>query len=386
MTPDRVDPTRCEGLIIGLPVDPKRSLSNPKVKGINRPLFSRKPYVPEDKRLMDLTGSDPIIYEGDSHLLSVAPTGAGKGVSVIIPNLLYYGGPVVVFDPKGENYAVTAKRRREMGHKVIKLDPFGVFGEDGDGFNPFDILGIASSNVESDSQMLAELLSRTNRGQKEPFWDISATGLISGLIAHASTLEDESKRNLGTVWDWISSDDVSRNLAMILDTHGSQMNRMAYQEIAMFLQLPEKETRPSVLSTAQTYLRFLLAPNVCRTFGKSSFTMSEIIDGERVSVYMILPPDKLMSHASILKVWVGVLFRAITSRRTIPAKRTVFMLDECAQLGHFPYLESVITLCRGFGLQVWSFWQDLSQIRTNYERSWETMLNNCDVLQIFGAR
>jgi type IV secretion system protein VirD4 len=154
----------------------------------------------------------------------------------------------------------------------------------------------------------------------------------------------------------------------------------------MFLQLPEKETRPSVLGTAQTYLRFLLPPEVRRTFEKSSFTMSEIIDGERVSIYMILPPDKLMSHASILKVWVGVLFRAITSRRTIPANRTVFMLDECAQLGHFPYLESVITLCRGFGLQVWSFWQDLSQIRTNYERSWETMLNNCVVLQIFGAR
>ena len=41
---------------------------------------------------------DPLLYEGDGHLMTIAPTGAGKGVSVIIPNLLTYPGSVIAID------------------------------------------------------------------------------------------------------------------------------------------------------------------------------------------------------------------------------------------------------------------------------------------------
>jgi hypothetical protein len=66
-------------------------------------------------------------YEGDGHLLTIAPTRAGKGVSAVIPNLLTHPGSVVVTDLKGENYAVTAARRCvDLGHDVHALDPFDV--------------------------------------------------------------------------------------------------------------------------------------------------------------------------------------------------------------------------------------------------------------------
>src|SRR5438309_6506 len=66
----------------------------------------------------------PMLYDSDAHLITVAPTRSGKGRGVIVPNLLHYAGPAVVLDPKGENYQVTARRRREMGQTVVKLDPF----------------------------------------------------------------------------------------------------------------------------------------------------------------------------------------------------------------------------------------------------------------------
>ncbi|MGV7219477.1 type IV secretory system conjugative DNA transfer family protein [Bradyrhizobium sp. UFLA05-112] len=40
-------------------------------------------------------------WDGESHLLTVAPTRAGKSVTTIIPNLLHYRGSVVVLDPQG---------------------------------------------------------------------------------------------------------------------------------------------------------------------------------------------------------------------------------------------------------------------------------------------
>src|SRR5262245_6114960 len=50
---------------------------------------------------------EPILYKEDRHLLTIAPTGAGKGRSVIITNLLRFEGSVIVIDPKGETWHVT---------------------------------------------------------------------------------------------------------------------------------------------------------------------------------------------------------------------------------------------------------------------------------------
>lgn len=53
----------------------------------------------------------------------------------------------------------------------------------------------------------------------------------------------------------LHSDDVIYDLAVLLDTKGKTMPRFAYQEIASFLQHPERETHPSVLSTAVASLK-----------------------------------------------------------------------------------------------------------------------------------
>ena len=67
-----------------------------------------------------LTGrldADLLTYGGDGHCLTFGPTGSGKGVSVVVPNLLTYPGSVVCIDPKGAIAPITAARRRAMGQK-----------------------------------------------------------------------------------------------------------------------------------------------------------------------------------------------------------------------------------------------------------------------------
>jgi type IV secretion system protein VirD4 len=64
--------------------------------------------------------------DGEGHLITIAPTGAGKGRGALIPNLLMYEGPAIVIDPKGEASRVTARRRRELGQEVYILDPFNL--------------------------------------------------------------------------------------------------------------------------------------------------------------------------------------------------------------------------------------------------------------------
>lgn len=48
--------------------------------------------------------------EDDRHIITVAGSRSGKGVSMIIPNLLFYRGSVLVIDPKGELASITARK------------------------------------------------------------------------------------------------------------------------------------------------------------------------------------------------------------------------------------------------------------------------------------
>ncbi len=69
-------------------------------------------------------GDRMIRLQSFTHLATFAPTGRGKGVSVLIPNLLSYRHSCVVTDPKGELFRLTAEhRRRKFGHHIIRLDP-----------------------------------------------------------------------------------------------------------------------------------------------------------------------------------------------------------------------------------------------------------------------
>ena len=76
-----------------------------------------------------MRASDDSRYRVTRHVLTCAPTGAGKGVGCVIPNLLAYSGAVVCLDVKGENFAVTVQVCREMGQDVFVLDPFGMTGK-----------------------------------------------------------------------------------------------------------------------------------------------------------------------------------------------------------------------------------------------------------------
>jgi type IV secretion system protein VirD4 len=55
------------------------------------------------------------------HALIVAPTGRGKGVGFVIPNLLTYKGSAVVLDVKGENFRETSRFRASHGRQGVPV-------------------------------------------------------------------------------------------------------------------------------------------------------------------------------------------------------------------------------------------------------------------------
>lgn len=71
---------------------------------------------------------DPILFTAEGHLITIAPTGAGKGIGALIPTLLRHPGQVIVIDPKGENYRVTAAWQTIVNNcKVFQAFGFNTF-------------------------------------------------------------------------------------------------------------------------------------------------------------------------------------------------------------------------------------------------------------------
>jgi type IV secretion system protein VirD4 len=325
----------------------------------------------------------PVHYPGDNHLLAVAPTGTGKGRSFLLPLLLTYPGPVIVIDVKGEAYHVTARRRREMGHAVYALDPFHQVSERSACLNPVDLCKLPGSSLECDAEMLASTLAVGHEFATDRYWNDTATPLIAGLLAHTATTAEPAERNLNTLRKHLYHDDMDYQLAVWLDTK-IVTSQMARDEFVSYLSAPADKTRPCIRSTACTYVKALGSRDVADCLARSSFDLNDVIEGKPLSIYLVIPPEKLESHKVLLRLWVATLLTAICRRRHVPRQRTLFLLDEAAQLGSLPALRQAVTLLRGYGLQMFTFWQDLSQLKLLYPQDWETILNNSGALALFG--
>lgn len=325
----------------------------------------------------------PILQHGNGHLMSFAPTGAGKGVGAVIPTLLSYPGPVIVVDPKGENYAVTARQRRAMGQHVICLDPFDSIQDEhaNDRFNPLDLIDPTSPNVADTAMMLAEALSYQTIMDDDPFWHVRGKQLLAGFILYVASQMPKPLRTL---------EEVAFQLHSKRDHLKYHCEMMAKSEFPLVKATPPiimnaaDRMSDSILAMTQTNLSFIGSPTVQLALCNSSFDPASITRGDPISIYLIIPPEKLESHAPLLRIWIAALMKLILNRRAKVSHNTLFMLDEAAQLGHFPPLRKAITLLRGYGLQTWSFWQDLSQLKRLYPADWETMYNNCRAHQYFG--
>ena len=338
--------------------------------------YGRENYSPADGFL------NPVIFDGEGHIMTIAPTGSGKGTGCIIPTLLRHKGPVIVIDPKGENAAVTARRRGELGQKVVVLDPLGIGDEETDCLNPFDLLNKDSASLTDEVAMLMNILLPEDIAPKDRFWISRAQQLLIGLTLHLIVDHGPEFHNLAALRNIISQG--SEKLSQVANAMMESQHPDVRTISSNFL-IPAPETFGGILSYAQDAIGFLRGELVQKATSTSTFSYDEITKGDPLSLYIIIPSDKLESHGPLLKIWIGTLMAAISSRQAPPPDPTLFILDEAAQLGPLPQLRQAITLLRGYGLQTWSFWQDVSQLHRLYPADWETMVNNCKVLQAFGA-
>lgn len=330
--------------------------------------LGRAPQVPE-------THDSRFRYMG--HVLTCAPTGSGKGIGAVIPNLLEYPGSALVLDIKGENYAVTSAAREAMGHKVFVLDPFAVTGK-GCAFNWLDMLDVNSPDVVGQASALADMLVVSEKAGDH--WDETAKELLRGLLVYTASLPID-RRHMGELRRLITGP--VTDLEFVLEDMAA--SDAAFGVVARtanaFLAKADKE-RSGVLSSAIRHTAFLDDPRIAASLQRSDFDLSRL-KAERMTIYIVIPPARLAANTRYMRGFIGLAFEAMTRNTDQPAARVAFFLDEFAQLGYMKSIEDAVGLLRGYGLAFWFFLQDLSQLKAVYPK-WQTFLAN-SAQQYFGT-
>ncbi|TAL01128.1 MAG: type IV secretory system conjugative DNA transfer family protein [Rhodospirillaceae bacterium] len=361
-------------------------------------LFERKGFLLGDF-VSGSKGASQIHYKGKRHLLTVAPTRSGKGVSSVIPNLLTYPGSVLAIDPKGENALVTAHRRGSgspeikiagMGQEVILLDPWDIaaskLGIKQSCFNPLDFIKANDPDAAENAQILADALVINEITKADGrFWDEEAKALLTGIILYVATATaEEEHRHLGRVRDILTMTDP--NLKELLQAMYNHPHPVVSSTAARTAGKDEK-LFSSVMASAQSHTHFLDSPRIRESLSRSNFRFEDL-KCKSISVYLILPADRLQTFDRWTRLHIS---QAITvNARNIedkPEHPVLFLLDEMPALGRLPVLEQAFSLMAGYHMQLWGIVQDLSRLAQVYgQDSYQTFISNSGVIQYFGSR
>lgn len=344
-------------------------------------------------------------WAGDGHIITVAPTRSGKGVGLVVPNLLHYPGSVLVIDPKGENYAITAEfRRKVLRHEIICLDPFRVMSSETDSINPLDGLvdyrKPTSTYLDQNPELgdiaanIADAMIVREAAAKDPHWDDKARTFLRGLILavicgkgprrlrHLSEVREILTQPFHVIGNFILDSMCADKTAAggLLSRAGNEILSTGNEELK------------SIISNALKHTEFLDSGLASKSLGDVSdggtgtYDLNDLKTIGGVSIYMIIPPQHLTHYARLIRLWVTMAMAAMTKTSEKPADGcpVLFMLDEMAQLGTLPMMRQAVSLLAGYGMSIWMVWQDLSQLKALYEHDWPTFLANAKVQQFFG--
>ncbi|MBP1807670.1 type IV secretory system conjugative DNA transfer family protein [Rubellimicrobium aerolatum] len=288
---------------------------------------------------------EPFLVSRDfPHALMIAPTGRGKGVGFVTPNLLLFKGSVVVLDVKGENFENTARHRAAMEDRVIRVAPLDWTGRT-HRYNPLQRI---HELPHPDQRMLA--LQKTARLFLQS--TESTQGLLQGgidiFVACGLLAFEQGRPTIGAIYD--------------LATGGGNKQK-AYAELACQVTYePARRMLANLASindkTLTSYLSVLLTsglglwanPAIHAVTSRSDFSFSQIRRKPH-AIYFEVPPDDIETLAPLARLFFSDLIASLQSHRPgadEPGK-VMIVLDEFDRLGRMPIVAESIKTLRGYG-------------------------------------
>ena len=322
-------------------------------------------------------GGKFLTFGGSEHCIVEAPTRSGKGVGIVIPNLLSWQESVVVLDVKRENWDATAGFRQKFGQAVYLFNPTDPEGRTAR-YNP---LGYIDRNdpdqVVIELQKIATMLFvAPERG--EPFWTDSARTAFVGVGAYLAVAD--LPFTIGSIYRLMTTGDTRGYFRKVLDDRTLDLSQGCRNALADFTSGADN-TFAGIVQTVTSKLSLWLNPRVDAATGESDFDLRELRT-KPMSIYLGVSPDELDRVAPLY----NLLFQQLIDLnvRDLPGSETplqvLVILDEFARIGRAQVIASAFSYVAGYGIRLLPVIQSRSQLRAVYgEHVANEIVANCGV-------
>ena len=341
-----------------------------------------------------------LYFNGQQFAILAAPTRSGKGVGMVVPNLLSYQHSVVVLDIKQENFDLTSGFRARYGQDVFLFNPFA---EDRrtHRWNP---LGYVSDDPDfrvSDVQSIAAMLYPASDLHKDPFWANQAQNAFVAFALYAfeqaaymnehfDVPAAELAPTMGGLYRLASGRPGQEIKAYLSDLaawpHLSSSARTAFGTLLG----QANETFASIMGTFKEPLNPWLNPVVDAATATNDFDLRDV-RRKRMTVYVAIQPNKLAESRLILNLFFSQLINQNT--KVLPQSdpglkyQCLLLLDEFTSIGRMDIISSAVSFMAGYNLRLMPIVQSLSQLEATYGKEHaRTIMTNHALRVIFAPR
>jgi len=319
-----------------------------------------------------------LTFGGSEHVLVEAPTRSGKGIGIVIPNLLTWAGSVVVLDVKRENYDASAGFRAHYGQQVFLFNPTDRAGRTAR-YNPLAYIDRSDpDDVIIELQKIATMLFLApERG--EAFW---ANGARTGFAGVGAWLAETSNEPLtmGAIYRHLTEGDARSFFRKELANPALNLSISCRTALADFAGGSDNSFA-DIKKTITNVLGLWLNPLVDAATSASDFDLRDLRK-RHISIYLGVSPDELDRIAPLY----NLLFQQLIDLnvRELPNDTTpvpvLVILDEFARLGRASVIASAFSYVAGYGIRLLPVIQSRSQLRGVYgEHVADEIVANCGV-------
>ncbi len=325
--------------------------------------------------------------------LVIGGSGAGKTRFFCKPNLMQCcRNSYFVLDPKGEIVRDVGELLSQKEYEVRVLDLISM--EKSHCYNPFVYL-----QSDNDIQRLVTNLFKatTPKGSQsnDPFWDTSASMLLSALVYYLHYEAPEDEQNFAMVMEMLRA-------GAIENEEDSRPTPLDYLFANLEMDRPDhialKYYRSYHAGSAKTLksIQITLAARLEKFNLESlaALTCTDELDlasmGEKKVALFAIIPDNDSSFNFLVSILYTQLFQQLFfsadhihgGALPIPVH---FLMDEFANVSLPDDFDKILSVMRSRGVSVSIILQNLAQLKALFEKQWESIVGNCDEFLYLGG-
>lgn len=357
--------------LVGIAMLPRRRPLHGNARFASRREIARSGLLNEHGIILGRLGNRYLVLPGQQGVALEAPPRSGKGVGVVIPNLLNWPGSALISDIKGENFIRTAGFRAAHGQQVHLFDPLSE-RERSARWNPLGYVSETPYRCIDDLQRIGTMLFPDPQAG-DPFWTSSARSLFLGIALYLFETKGAT-RTLGEILRQGMASDAEgfqKHWKRVIDAcerAGYPLSQEAVQSLYDVIDLAPT-TASSIRKTFTSRLDLWLNPMIDAATSANDFDL-RALRKHPISIYVQINPDNIARLQPLLNLFfqqaIGLQTRELPENNPELRHQVLLMLDEFPALGRIPVIADSTAFLPGYNVRAVIIVQSNSQLIEKY--------------------